>query len=220
MCFSANASFGAGIILAGISIVTLKKAKQKSQILFAGIPLLFCIQQVAEGFLWLALSNPAYASVKQETTFVFLLFAQIIWAFYLPLSIFLMDKKENRKSIQQVFVMLGIIVSLYFGYCLLAYSVEAKTIGYHISYKQEYPTVLTKLFGFFYVLATITPAFFSQIKYMKYFGAFIFLSYIITKILYTDYVVSVWCFFASIISLVVLFIIYHMNKSKIQIKVA
>jgi hypothetical protein len=38
-------------------------------------------------------------------------------------------------------------------------------------------------------------------------GITILISYIMTTIYYTDYVVSVWCFFASIISIVVFFII-------------
>jgi hypothetical protein len=51
MCFSASASFGAGIVLAVIGVATIKKREQPSQIYFATIPFLFSIQQVSEGFL-------------------------------------------------------------------------------------------------------------------------------------------------------------------------
>jgi hypothetical protein len=51
MCFSANASFGAGIILAVISVASLKKVQYSTHIYFAAIPLIFCIQQITKGLL-------------------------------------------------------------------------------------------------------------------------------------------------------------------------
>ena len=49
MCFSATASFSAGIILTVIGVASIKKAHHKSQLLFASIPFVFGIQQFAEG---------------------------------------------------------------------------------------------------------------------------------------------------------------------------
>lgn len=54
MCFSAAASFIAGVSLTTIGVVTLKKARNRAEIPFASIPLLFGIQQLIEGTLWLA----------------------------------------------------------------------------------------------------------------------------------------------------------------------
>ena len=78
MCFSANASFGAGIILAVISVASLKKVQYPTHIYFAAIPLIFCIQQIIEGLLWLALTDPVYTSLEKVTTYSFLFFAQVI----------------------------------------------------------------------------------------------------------------------------------------------
>ena len=52
MCFSANASFGAGVFLTSIGVIATKNISNKKQILFASIPILFGIQQITEGFLW------------------------------------------------------------------------------------------------------------------------------------------------------------------------
>ena len=79
MCFSASASFGAAIVLSAISVSTIKKTQQPSQLYFAIIPLIFCLQQISEGFLWLSLTNPSYASLQQPMTYIFLFFAQILW---------------------------------------------------------------------------------------------------------------------------------------------
>jgi len=57
MCFSATASFGASAVLGVIGIVAVAKAKTNPQRVFATIPLIFSVQQLSEGFLWLSLKN-------------------------------------------------------------------------------------------------------------------------------------------------------------------
>ena len=90
--------------------------------------------------------------------------------------------------------------------------VEAKIIGYHISYQQDFPAAISNYCGGLYIVATIVPPFFSRIRRMWMFGATILISYIITKIFYTDFIVSVWCFFASVISIAVFAILYELNN--------
>lgn len=213
MCFSASASFGAGIVLAVIGVATIKKATHPSQIVFASIPLIFCVQLITEGFLWLALANRSSPLLQQFTTYTFLSFAQIVWPFYVPLAIFLLEKKDKRKVVSKILLGIGSIVSLYLTFCLMSFHVEARIIGYHISYQQDYPAVFGNYCGVFYVIATIAPSFFSGIKRMWYLGAAILISYIMTEIFYTDYIVSVWCFFASIISIIVFAIMYEIEKT-------
>lgn len=212
MCFSASASFGAGIVLSAIGIVSIRKAETRSQIAFASIPLIFAFQQITEGFLWLALSNSEFASLRQPTTYIFLFFAQVVWPFWVPFAISKLEKVQIRKQIEKALTLLGAIVSLYLAYCLISFHVEAKIIGMHISYEQDYPTSLGKYSGLLYIIATILPPFFSTIKGMWALGSSIFISYIITTIFYTDYIVSVWCFFASIISIVILAILVGIKK--------
>lgn len=213
MCFSTSASFGAGAILAVIGVASIKKAKSPSETFFASIPLIFSFQQFTEGFVWLSLSNPTYAFLQQISTYTFLFIAQVIWPTWVPLSIFLLEKKSKRKIIQKILIGIGIMVSAYLGFCLLSYHVEAKIMDYHISYELDFPVFLSKYGSIFYIIATIAPSYFSSVKRMWMLGTAILISYIISTIFYTDYVVSVWCFFASIISLTVFIIIYEINKS-------
>ncbi len=203
MCFSANASFGAGIVLSVIGVISLKKVQTPSQIIFASIPLIFAVQQITEGFLWLSFSNPAFSSIHIFTTYLFLFFAQVVWPVWVPLSIYKLEKNEQRKKGQKILLGIGTIVSVYLGYCLMVYNVEAKIIGYHISYEQDYPAFLSLYGGALYVISTIAPPLASSIKKMWIVGSAILISYIVTTIFYEDYIVSVWCFFASIISLLV-----------------
>jgi len=213
MCFSAGASFGAATILSTIGVLSIKKAQSPSDTVFASIPMLFAIQQLAEGVLWLALSNPSYAWLQQGATYIFLVFAQVIWPLLVPVSILLLEKKEERKKVQKVLIGIGAVISVYLGFCLLFYNVQASIVGYHISYELDFPPTFGGVGSLLYVIATIVPPFFSSYKRMWTLGTAILISYIITMIFYTDYIISVWCFFASIISIAVLAIMYEIKKA-------
>ena len=212
MCFSAGASFGAGVILTAIGVASVRKVESRSEIPFAGIPLIFAVQQFTEGFLWLALSNPVYAALKGVTTYTFLFFAQVVWPLWVPLSIMLIEKKTERKRVLKLLTGIGVVVSAYLLFCLISFPVSASISRYHISYSQDYPSFIGLYLGVFYFIATIAPPFFSRNKYMWTLGAAILVSYIITIILYRDYVVSVWCFFASVISIAVFAIMMELKK--------
>ena len=212
MCFSASASFGAGAILAVVGVLSLKKVQTRSEIGFASIPLIFAIQQISEGFLWLALTKPEYAWLQQFTTYTFLTFAQVIWPIWVPVSILLLEKKEQRRTIQKIIVAIGAAVSIYLGFCLFTYNVEARVEAYHISYKLNFPAYFSGLGSLLYIIATVAPPYFSSINRMWALSTAIFISYIITAVFYTDYIISVWCFFASIISITVLVIMSEVRK--------
>jgi hypothetical protein len=211
MCFSASASFGAGVVLAAISVVSIKKIQKPSQIYFASIPIIFCVQQLAEGFLWLSLTNPFFVPLQQISTYIFLFFAQVVWPLWIPYAFLKLETERNEKNFQRLLLGIGMLVSLFLGYCLITYTVEAKIIGHHISYLQNYPIVYGGYGDLLYIIATIAPPLFSNVKKMWLLSIAIIISYVVTRILYVDYIVSVWCFFSSIISLFVLVI---MNEIK------
>lgn len=219
MCFSANASFGAGAVLTVIGIVSIKKAQHPSQILFASIPLLFAFQQLSEGILWLTLPNPDYINIQHFFTIVFIFFAQVLWPLWASISVLLLEKKSTRKKIQKVIVGMGVVASIYLAFCLISYPVQAKIIGYHISYEVNYPIAPKNFIGLFYIIATIAAPFFSHIKRMWMLGTTILISYIITSIFYENYLVSVWCFFASIISVSVYAIMIEIKNAHAEITV-
>nr|WP_315250667.1 DUF6629 family protein [uncultured Flavobacterium sp.] len=212
MCFSATASFSASIILSVIGVASLKKVQHKSQVVFASIPLLFAIQQVSEGILWLTLPYSNLQYLQKSTTFFFLIFAQIIWPLYVPVSILLLEKQKTRRNFQRILVGIGLLVSCYLAYCLCNYNVYAKIDCYHISYIQPYPEKFRVLGGILYGISTIVPSFFSHIKRMWILGVTILISYIITSLFYENYLISVWCFFASVISIAVWLIMIEIKK--------
>ncbi len=212
MCFSPEASFIGGAAIISIGVVTVKKVRQPGQLLFAMIPLFFGFQQIAEGVVWLSLQNPEYLVYQKAGTMAFLIMAQIFWPAYLPLSVMLMEENKKRKRILGIFMIFGIIVALYYTYCLINFSVYPQIEQYHIRYFKDFPKSLNNPVLALYLIATLTPLFVSTIRRMKYFGAFMFFSCAIAAIFYTQYLTSVWCFFAAIISGIIYWIIIDSKK--------
>ncbi len=212
MCFSATASFSAGVVLTAIGVVAIKKVQHPTQIMFAAIPLIFAVQQIAEGVLWLALPDPAYLRTQVTFTYIFLVFALVVWPLWVPVAILLLEKEDLRKRVQRYLVAAGVLVGLYLAWCLITFPVHANIVGYHVAYTLKFPQSLKNYGIVLYALATIIPPFFSPIKRMWMLGVAIAISYSITAIFYEQYILSVWCFFASIISISVYVIMREIKK--------
>lgn len=212
MCFSASASFGASIVLGAIGVATLKKVKAPLQVPFAAVPLMFAVQQFSEGMLWVGLSDPAHTSWRHFPIYIFLVFAQLIWPVWVPFSILLLENDTVRKRILLFFTIMGLSISLYLLYCLFVYDVSAEIRSGHIHYTLNFPKALTWISSVMYFIPTVLSLFISSVKRMNMLGFAILLSFITTKVLFGDYLISVWCFFAAMLSLIVLGITSKFDK--------
>ncbi len=215
MCFSSTASFSAGIALTAVGAYTLKNAQSNYERPFASIPLLFGIQQILEGFVWLGLQGQFGGPQElQSFVYLFLFIAQVLWPFWVPLSIIQLEKKGDVNAFEKSLLGLGLALSIYLGYCLFHFPVSAKIEEHHILYLQDYPITISLFSGIVYTVVTILPPFFSKIKYMWALGSLILLSYGVTAIFYEGFVVSVWCFFASIISVAVWAVLREVKRER------
>jgi len=218
MCFSPEASFAGGIIISTIGIATIKKVQKPSQLVFASIPLFFGIQQIIEGFLWLALADPEYDTIQKISTYIFLGMAQVLWPMIIPSSVLFMEENKKKKKILKVLLALGISLSLYYVFCLLFFNVNPRIIDYHIQYKTDFPRSLRIGVFIAYLFATITPFFVSSIKRTQLLGTLMFFSCLVTAIFFKQYLTSVWCFFAAFISGVIYWIVRDSKRGFILLK--
>jgi len=216
MCFSASASFGAGVLLTVVGVAAIRKTHHLSQKMFAGITFIFGIQQFAEGMLWLTLPNPDYVNLQRIFTAIFLFFAQILWPVWVPVAFLLLEKKSTRKTIQMVFAGAGLLTGAYLGFCLINYPVEARIEGHHITYFLDYPASLSTISMILYGLATVVPPFFSHIKRMWMIGVIFIVAYGVADFFFEQYVLSVWCFFAAIISVFIYAIMVEISNTEKQ----
>src|SRR3546814_519520 len=97
MCFSATASFTAGTALSAVGGLTLRKSQGKVELPLALVPLLFGVQQFAEGFLWLSLRNDL-PTVRTSATYIFSMFSHVWWPIFVPLAILLVEHDRRRRA--------------------------------------------------------------------------------------------------------------------------
>ncbi|NTW31739.1 MAG: hypothetical protein HGB12_03790 [Bacteroidetes bacterium] len=213
MCFSAGASFGASAVLCVVGVVAIKKTKTPKAVLFAVIPLFFSFQQFTEGFIWLTLTNPDYVFLQKIPLYIFLIFALVIWPTLVPLSIMLLEKNATRKKLLSILFGMGILLSVVMTDTLLFHHVSVNILSFHIHYIVNYPVDIPQSKNIFYFIPSVLPYFVSSVRKMKLFGFIIILSFIVSNIFFKENVVSVWCFFAAIISVIILAIIIGINKT-------
>jgi len=207
MCFSAGASFTAGVIIAAAGVATSLKVSKPSQRLFASIPFLFAIQQIAEGFLWVTLQNPDQVVLQKINTYIFLVVADLVWPVMIPLSVILIEENARRRKVLRIFLFGGIVLSIYYAICLMLFGVEPRIMNCHIHYGGVFPHNLMAPAFLLYIAVTTTPLFISTVRWMYLLGILMFVACVITVIFYTQNVTSVWCFFAAIISVMIYWIL-------------
>jgi hypothetical protein len=210
MCFSTTASFASFAILTTVGAVGIKYVKKPSQKYFAAIPFLFATQQLIEGFVWIGILNNA--AWKTIPIHLFIFFAQVVWAIWVPLSILKMETKPNRIRVIKSCLWVGVILAIYISYCLLFYTTTAFITPFHVNYKLYYPHQYYPVLGLLYLLPIIVPPISSSVAEIRLIGILLLLSFIITKLFFHDEVISVWCFFAALISSIVYWVLKNHAK--------
>jgi len=212
MCFSAGASFAGGALIMTIGVMTVRSNSDPSRRVFAAMPLIFGVQQVSEGFVWLALQSSGHDLMLSIATYVFLLAAVVLWPFYVPLSVLLMEKETTRRRALIPFLAVGVLVSFYYGFRLVTNEIVPLISSHHIKYTGEFPKKWATTVSGGYLAATLIPIFISSHRKMWLMGLLMTLSCLVTVIFYKEYLTSVWCFFAAFIS-VVIWLIVRNEKS-------
>lgn len=200
MCFSASASFIAGTSLCVVGVATIRKAATRAELPFATIPLLFGIQQLTEGVIWLTFSHHA-PHLKQAMTYLYSGFSHVLWPIYMPLAVGLLEAVRWRRKAIFAFEGAGVAVGLYLLYFLIARPVVAAVIGLHIVYVSPHFYVIPMMVLYF--SATCFSCFFSSHGFVRLFGVLALLSFIAAYVVQVMAAVSIWCFFAAILSLLI-----------------
>ncbi len=200
MCFSASASFIAGTSLSAIGVAALKKTRTKAEVPFALIPLLFGIQQLIEGVIWLTFRYDA-PLLKHTMTYLYSGFSHVLWPLYVPFAMGFMESARWRKKVMWAFEVAGVSVGLYLLYFIVTRPVVAEIAGRHIVYDSPHFYLIPVMV--LYLTSTCLTGFFSTHGFVKLFGVLMLLSFIAAYIVHAMALVSIWCFFAAVLSLLI-----------------
>ena len=207
MCFSATASFVAGGVLVPVGVLAIVRARQAGGLWvpFAIYPLAFGIQQVFEGFVWIAMQNADPAMMYCGSR-GFLLFSHLFWPAWAPISVWLCETDPVRKRwagwLSIIGVLYGLLIylpSVIWRDWTIVLMVE-QSLVYRTPGLNDYPT-LQLATRVIYAAIVLTALFMSTLKPIRLFAVLIALSLALTFLFYAYAFISVWCFFAAILSL-------------------
>lgn len=202
MCFSATANFVGSTVLAGVGVVTLTKVKHRRELLFAALPVLFAIHQFIEGFVWLGLDGILSPKVAHNMGAAFMLYAQGLLPFILPLSVILFEVDAKSRRRMQPFLILGTLTALYILWALTAYPTQVFVKGNSIVYINQ--ATNNEAVAVLYVIVTCGSLLFSKIKDMVIFGI-ANLAILLAVMAFKRYAfTSLWCAYAALASVIIL----------------
>ena len=203
MCFSATASFSAAALLLGIGTLTLRSAlaaRQPGVLPFAAVPMLFAVQQLIEGGIWLTFAEEA-SRLNVLLTYVYSFFSHVLWPVYVPVAVLLMEPRGQRRRALTAFVAAGAAVGAYLLVVLVAYPIVSRPTGQHIEY--DSPHFFAGATMTLYLLSTAISPLFSRHRWVVVFGVLALLSFGAAYAFYATWFISVWCFFAALLSVVI-----------------
>ena len=202
MCFSATANFVGSGVLGAVGVVTLTKVKHRRELLFAALPTLFAIHQFIEGFVWLGLDGILSPVVAHDMGAAFMLYAQGLLPFLLPLSVLLFEPNKKSRRRMLPFLVLGGATTLYILWALTAFPLQLYVKGNSIVYINQ--ATNNTAVALLHVVATCGSLFFSKIKMMVVFGAANLAILLVVMEVKRYAFTSLWCAYAAIASAIIL----------------
>jgi hypothetical protein len=232
MCFSAEASFAASAVLLPAGIYSTRAALRlrRAYLPLALIPLVFSFQQFAEGVVWVALAqeNTALVAVGSLS---FLAVALLFWPFWVPFSFLFLENRKKRKRILAAIAVFGLAFgcALYFPLALnteewLHVGVVSHSIRYNLKGLPVFEIVSRVWWDACYGAIVFSPFLIPSLD--KRFALFCILlagSAALSFLVFSNVFVSVWCFFAALLSLQLCYIFHKLREPQgrsLEIEVA
>lgn len=199
MCFSAIASFAAGTVLLGAGLAMVRSARSQRELPLASIPLLFAVQQLIEGVVWLTFSYEA-PLLNAAMTHAYSFFSHVLWPVYIPVAVLLIEPRGWRRTTLGALTAAGGAVAAYLMYMLVTFPVASRATGQHIEYLS--PHFFAAVVMSVYLLSTAISPIVSTHRWVKVFGMLALTSFAAAYYFYARWFISVWCLFAAVLSLV------------------
>ena len=212
MCFSATANFVGSAVLGAIGVATLKEVKHRRELLFAAMPCLFALHQFTEGFVWLGIDGRLSQAALHGAAAAYVLYAQGLLPFLLPLSVFLIEPTRHRRWRMMWFLILGSGLALYILWGLTMAPLQVSAVGHSIVYENALTT--TKLVAVLYVIATCGALFFSGFRDLVLLGWLNLVGLLVVMAVKSYAFTSIWCAYAAVVSVVIYFFFRRSSKDR------
>ncbi|NEQ25098.1 MAG: hypothetical protein F6K28_39635 [Microcoleus sp. SIO2G3] len=216
MCFSATASFTAGATLSVLGIATLTQIRSRRELLLGVFPLLFAIQQFVEGLVWLTIDQTSLNTVNSLLAYSFLLFATGLWPVLCPLAVYLLESNPSKRGAILAIVMFGIMTGIYLFSSVIIHGVSSNYFSGNLLYDLKF-IPFYEFNKYLYLIVTSVPFLIASDRRIKLYGALGIVSFGVAELFYKVTFVSVWCFFAAVLSGGLYFIFRDFNLKVIEV---
>ena len=209
MCFSPGADVVVGGIVVVVGADALRHVREPKQILIASLPVLFGLHQLDEAFVWLGLQGRVAESIERISIWGYLLFALAALPALVPLAVLAVERSPLRRRVIGLLALLGIGVGVSLGVALFRGSVNAAIDGRRIAYDVSalhQGRQLTAL----YVVAACGALVACSHRDLAALGLMNLVAVPVLMWLTVSGFVSLWCFWAAIVSVVIDF---HLRRS-------
>lgn len=216
MCFSAEASVAAGVVLlpAGVYSTVAAVRKNRTYLPLAITPVLFALQQFCEGGVWVGLGRNDPAVVR-PFALAFLFFAVALWPGWMPLTAGLLERSRRRGwmfAASAVGLVLG--MTCYLPAALhadewLVVQVVGHSVQYDLSAIPLGDTPVAGVFQWAYLALVCVPLLTTRDVWVRVLGVSVAVSAVVAFASFRYAFASVWCFFAAVISAQICHILYR-----------
>lgn len=208
MCFSASVSYSTAAVLVTTGMYAVRQAKRLSPpyLPWALIPVFFGLQQAFEGRVW-QLLDAGNASAAVPFALGFHFFSHFLWLWWFPLCSYLVEPGKIRKRVFGGCAIFGalagtlVYAAMLFHPEWMSATVRQHSIFYDFSVPFHSSSYLPITPAALYALTILVPLLFSSHRLIRIFGVLVILSVLLASEAYGYAYVSVWCFFAAVLSL-------------------
>jgi hypothetical protein len=206
MCFSATASFTVAAVLLPVGLYSIKVARDLDNrwMPFAICPMAFSIQQAIEGVLWLGINSGDEAIITVASR-GFLFFSHFFWMAWIPFSIYWLGGELWRRKLLLLLTGVGALfgLSVFLPSVFITDWLSVELVRNSLEYKTVliYDNIANRtVLRVFYALLILSALFLSLDWRIRISGSLIGTSLIVTYLLFPHAIISIWCFFAAILS--------------------
>jgi hypothetical protein len=202
MCFSPQADFSAGALVAGVGILTLRQVRRPRELIVGALPLLFGLHQLVEGFVWLGLRGEVSAGLGAGAKNAYIIYAHAVLPALVPAGFLLLEPDRRRARRLWPLAVAGLLLGAYLLWQVTAYPVGANEIAHCINYTTHTPDDYA--LAVLYAAVTCGPALLSSRRHLQGFGLAGLAGMIATAIVRVDQLTSLWCVYVALVSVLIL----------------
>lgn len=202
MCFSFEADLVAGAVLLPLGVATLRAARTPRELPLASLPIVFAAHQLIESVVWLGTEGKASPDAFHAATVVYLAIAQVILPALVPVAMWLVEPRPDRRRLMLATIACGFGTAAWFAWSLATHDVGAHPARNAMVYDTDIhigPWITAT-----YVIATCGSVLLSSRRYLLAFGIANVIGLSLAAIVRYEAVTSVWCVYAAFASVLLL----------------